>query len=446
MTRDWEAQERACYLRAVLWLTRSRCASLLLAAVQLLGPACANTADLGSRRDSGVADLGPVDAGEDASVCEACEVWQACDTLSMSCVDCDSIEGGCVDRRSSIAVSRYHTCAIRGDGELYCWGANSSGECGQSNLSTINVPQRVTTLSNVVDVATVASRTCVRTNVDGSTQALCFGLGIHGELGSGDRPTIEPMPTPVRTEVGALDSANELSLGALHTCIRRRDATVLCAGDNSYGQAGGSELDTDVLVPVPVRNAVSVAASDWHTCVAIPSGPVLCWGSNADGRLGMEGAFAPSTVPGIDRAVRVAGGYAHTCALNDTGSVVCWGLNDFAQLSGDLTSNLPREVAGLADVRDIAAGGNHSCALTEGGRLLCWGSNDEGQLGQPASVPQLNVPTEVPNLPTQGNLIEIAVGGDRTCALAASTAGDGELYCFGDGLGRLPVLISFPDP
>lgn len=431
----------------VLRLIRPTLRRAALVSIVLQATSCATTSDLGSRVDGGGGDGDVADmADSSTSVCGVCESWQACDTGGMVCIDCNSIAGGCADHRSRIATSRFHACAIRGDGDLYCWGNNGSGECGQAVLETINIPERVATLDHVVDVAAVSSRTCVRTERDGSTQALCFGLGLHGELVNGSFPSLEPQPMPVRSETGPLESANELALGGYHTCVRRRDATVLCGGDNRDGQSGGSALLSNVLQPTPIRNALSVAAGDSHTCVVIPDGPVLCWGSNADNRLGSEDAFSPAMVPGIARAVQVAAGYSHTCALDDNGVVTCWGVNDFAQLSGDAATTTPRQVAGLSAVQSISAGGAHSCALTMDRRLVCWGSNVDGELGQPLSLPSSDAPVEPMNLPIQGHIAEISAGASRTCVLGEATVGDGDVYCFGEGLGSRPVLIPFPLP
>jgi alpha-tubulin suppressor-like RCC1 family protein len=85
----------------------------------------------------------------------------------------------------------------------------------------------------------------------------------------------------------------------------------------------------------------------------------------------------------------MAPGVYYTCALLEGGRVRCWGSNDKGQLgyregsrdSADTVARPSKDVAVGGRAIDLAAGGEHTCALLKGGRVRCWGANDRGQAG-----------------------------------------------------------------
>ena len=130
-----------------------------------------------------------------------------------------------------------------------------------------------------------------------------------------------------------------------------------------------SELEAAAILP----DIVVVTAGLSHTCALNTAGSVLCWGDNTYGQLGNGTRTLgtsnpyPRSVSGLTDAKAVAAGDTHTCALTTDGWVMCWGSNAYGQLGdGTTVSQLaPVTVTGLiSGVQQIAAGGTHTCALT----------------------------------------------------------------------------------
>jgi alpha-tubulin suppressor-like RCC1 family protein len=78
--------------------------------------------------------------------------------------------------------SNGHTCATLSTGTARCWGDNSSGQLGNGSLDNSSIPEVVTGLTNVVDVAAGFSHGCARLT-NGTVS--CWGNNRSGQLGNG---------------------------------------------------------------------------------------------------------------------------------------------------------------------------------------------------------------------------------------------------------------------
>jgi alpha-tubulin suppressor-like RCC1 family protein len=217
-----------------------------------------------------------------------------------------------------------------------------------------------------------------------------------------------------------------------HSCALQTTGTVMCWGDNTFGQLGNSttEITTRSHVVTGLNNAVGISAGDLHTCALQAAGTVRCWGKNSNGALGIAAAAAALSatsiaVPGLTDSVALSSGYNHNCALKTNGAVVCWGENSNGQLGNgtQIDSTAPVPVIGLIDVVAISANGYHSCALQALGTVRCWGLNESGQLGNGTTTRSLN-PVPVTSL---NNAVSIASGSGHNCAITVN----GGVRCWG---------------
>ena len=88
---------------------------------------------------------------------------------------------------------------------------------------------------------------------------------------------------------------------------------------------------------------------------------------------------------------QVTAGIAHSCALRPDKTIGCWGDNDYGQLGhgGNMNSNMPVTVSGLANVQEVAVGIAHSCALLADQTVACWGRKYLGQQGNPIKTSEI---------------------------------------------------------
>lgn len=90
--------------------------------------------------------------------------------------------------------SGYHSCVLMNDGGVKCWGLNTDGQLGDGTKINQSVPTQVKGLTSGVKAIAVGSdHSCALKN-DG--EVMCWGRNTHGQLGDGTTTT-RIIPTKV---------------------------------------------------------------------------------------------------------------------------------------------------------------------------------------------------------------------------------------------------------
>ncbi len=333
-------------------------------------------------------------------------------------LECDDVV---TDR---IVAGWSHSLAIDPTQTIWSWGVNSSGQLGLGDIQDRWVAERVeVTGPGWVSFAAGSRHTCA---IRSDKTLWCWGVNVHGQLGVGDTDTRN-----VPTRVGTDADWEEVVCGGLHTCARRTDNSVWCFGADPVGQLGlGDAVTGDQWLPQQVPGPTTwtrLTAKARHTCGLRDDLSLWCWGDNSDGQLGLgdEGNFrtSPERVGTGDTWDRLGAGILHTCAIDLDDELYCWGANGNGQLGlGDTDPRTqPARVGTDSDWSSAAGGFAHSCGL-RGDALYCWGDGAMGKLGLGDSEPRL-VPTEV----GAGGWAELALGGDHSCGRRAG----GLVQCWG---------------
>lgn len=172
-----------------------------------------------------------------------------------------------------------------------------------------------------------------------------------------------------------------VSSGYVHYCAIKKDGSLWCAGDNTYGQLGnGSYEYSKELVRVEGDGWVYVSTGFYHTCGIKSNGTLWCWGNNEFGQLG-DGSNINRNRPtqvGSETdwlLVSLSMGGQSTCGLKLNYTLWCWGNNEFGQL-GDCTVNswsVPIQVGKDNDWIDVSLSGFYTLAIKTDGTLWFWG-------------------------------------------------------------------------
>ena len=276
----------------------------------------------------------------------------------------------------------YNTCAIKTNGDLYCWGGNTPyGQVGvgYSNAHVLE-PTRVKNedgagyLTDVINVDEGEEHTCaIRRNGD----LYCWGGNSYGMVGNGNTTT-QNLPVHIITN----EKFRKVSLGDYHSCAITRDDRLYCWGGNSDGRTGVGGTQ-NILTPVQIlENVDSVDANYHHTCAVTKNGDLYCWGENSDGRVG-NGTFTNQQTPVkvLENVKSVDVGYYHTCALKTDGSLHCFGAHNYGAVGwGDITANVSRPVSVLRDLKSYCTAYSNTCGLDMNDTLWCFGQNNYGQM------------------------------------------------------------------
>ena len=361
-------------------------------------------------------------------------------------------------------------------GELYGFGANSSGQLGSTtNIGTGNsnpTPALVSLPAASGQVTQIAAGGEHSLALTSTGQLYAFGDNFFGQLGSTTNSgTINPVPTPVLVGLsGASGHVIQIAAGRIHSLVLTSTGQLYAFGYNFYGELGstanvgtGNPNPTPALVSLPGASGqvIQIAAGGDHSLALTSTGQLYAFGRNFFGQLGRPGnsgtgnpnpeAALVELLGASGPVVQIAAGGDHSLALTSTGQLYAFGRNFFGQLGIATNSGTgnPNPEAALVSlpgasgpVVQIAAGVNHSLALTSTGQLYAFGGNRYGQLGSATNSGTDNpspAPAPVGIQVSSGQVIQIAADGEQSLALTST----GQLYAFGANyVGQLGIATN----
>jgi alpha-tubulin suppressor-like RCC1 family protein len=331
-----------------------------------------------------------------------------------------------------ITAAAWHTCARKGD-VLFCWGQRLTGAQGEPPAdpnADRTKPRAIGNLS-VKAIAAGGAHTCA---VRSDNNILCFGHSYFNELG---RPPTSDAPCTAAffySYAGVVEhtcantflpvtnyqqSTDQVIAGEVHSCSLA-NGSVYCWGGTAAAVVADAYLPkkvvTNAMTLTTLDQASAIASGGGkHTC-ALRAGRVLCWGANDRGQLGADPATVAqraeaAEVAGITDATAIGVADGVSCAIRAGGTVWCWGDAQNGQLGdggvlvdGGAASFAPLKIPGplgvgdLTGIVEVAPGRRHVCAKKSDNTVWCWGRNDRGQLGDNTKLDSI-YPVKVAGLP-----------------------------------------------
>lgn len=348
-----------------------------------------------------------------------------------------------------IAMSSGHGCAVTIKGTAQCWGSRNNGQVGDGVVNNTPLPLAMAVLASPTNTATVVVgglHSCLL-KADGGVE--CWGGNFYKQLGN----SMAPNPSPNRVAVEGIGSglgqlpAKQITANGMsaHTCALIMDGTIRCWGRGTSGQLGNGTQNSAVpLIVIGIdgqtsqTTATAITGGGSHTCALMKDQTMKCWGRNNEGELGIGSMGStpqpnPQLVTGLSNVTFIAAGGSNTCAIGTSAAgtgLHCWGMNDVGQV-GDGTSGVDRPSPKLLVfpagpiIAEVVIGSKHSCARTSGNQVYCWRLNGSGQLGD-GSLTTSMAPKGATLVPPVRYL---AAGGNTTCACRLS---DDVIICWGD--------------
>ena len=310
---------------------------------------------------------------------------------------------------TTISSGDKYVCVIYGPKDtVSCWGTNNTFSLDSFLLGAADIG-----IENVVSLSVGYNHTCA---VDILGKASCWGDNTYGQLGGSDLVSSDTPVEVTDSKGSAISDFTEVSTGYAHSCAIHRDKTVSCWGldDTRLGHNNAKTFEavnTPTLV-YGVQNAISLSAGHSHTCSIVGiNGNIKCWGFNDFSQLGNPNVSGSQStaVEVVDKdgeplsvVQQISSGETLSCVLvfaddesfgNPNGSQInCWG---FGSYIGILTGYDSLEIPYAAALRDpsgsqgspiirgaqIANSKEHICRVNNVEYLDCWGSNYQGELG-----------------------------------------------------------------
>jgi alpha-tubulin suppressor-like RCC1 family protein/phosphodiesterase/alkaline phosphatase D-like protein len=367
---------------------------------------------------------------------------------------------------------------IWANNRLFAWGRDIAGVLGNKTVtddSLVPVP--------VDQSGVLAGKTIIAESAGlGFSLALCsdgtlasWGANGSGQLGNSTSGVSE-VPVPVDTS-GVLAGKRVIAItsGASHSLALCTDGTVAAWGVNQSGQLGNNDaswIGPPVLVnatgALTGKKVIAISAGDSHSLALCSDGSMAAWGRNLYGQLGNNSSKDSATPVAVDpegvllgkRVVAIASALDHNLALCSDGTLVAWGRNHAGQLGGNsiLNANAKSPIVvsmtgalSGKSVKAIKCGSVHSMALCTDGSIAAWGGNGSKQLGDNSSVSYSLTPVAVSRTGVLSGKtpVAIAAGWGHSAVICS----DGAMATFGDNaygkLGNgsfmasgLPVLVS----
>ena len=253
-----------------------------------------------------------------------------------------------------------HTCALREDDTIACWGANDHGQsdppagrfeslacgrwycCAKPSSGSLSCWGDAGSRGEPDDDPTLSSVAIGSNHVCALRQGVprCWGDNEHGQL---DVSSVTQRDVAV-----ALDSTCTLSTGG----------GVACTGTGPQGASMAYEGDSEFML---------LDGGSTNYCGITEGGQLECF---SGGWYGWTEPLPPTSDNGF---VQLDVAYGYACAVDREGAGFCWG--------PDCTGDDCEMPEGPWSV--LTAGRYHTCGLRPTGQIECWGDNRDGRLSVP---------------------------------------------------------------
>ncbi|MCL2015953.1 MAG: stalk domain-containing protein [Defluviitaleaceae bacterium] len=328
----------------------------------------------------------------------------------------------------TVASTFRHTLALRNDGTLWAWGANTDGQLGDGTRTTRTRPVRI--MDNVVAVSSGSFGHSSGYSLALTSNGVLYGWGNNnsGQLGNGSSRI---RPSRIMDNIVAFSTSNA------HTLAIDNQGRLWAWGSNSAGQLGDGTT-TNRSRPVQIgENIVSVSAGAGHSMAIDASGNLFAWGSNSNGQLG-DGTTTNRNRPVHigSNVADVLAGARHTLAIDFDGSLYGWGSNGAGQLGDGSTTDRHNPIFIMNNVIAIGANNNartghdrmgNSLAVTSDGTLYSWGWNNFGNVGDGTTTNRHRP------VPIMTHVAAVSAGSSAGAAVRT----DGTLWTWGENEGNI---------
>ncbi|WP_437585226.1 RCC1 domain-containing protein [Sorangium sp. So ce1000] len=370
-----------------------------------------------------------------------------------------------------VAAGGSHTCAIRHDGSLYCWGDNSFGQLGvpQAMAVSSSTPVRVVFPASLgaATITQIALTEQATFAVDSQLRLWAWGNNETGILANGSKDSMAHDTPAIVNDGAAPLLVRKIAPEWYSACALTSTSSIYCWGANLFSSLGPNATGEESLVPVKAFNVTPTAGprailargiGSLGSCFSTGAAEdgLRCWGAMGGGYIltntaaGSEGGANYSAhMPLIEAGAtlpfsEISYGTNFGCARDDVGGLFCWGTNNSSGQHGAEAPPAGTAAAIPGVWGPMSTGYVFVCAIDDQRQLRCRGSNEQGQLGRSTPTRSDNArmePVVLGDGSALANVVAVSAGFFHTCAIvegACGPTGPGQVLCWGrNTLGQL---------
>ena len=288
----------------------------------------------------------------------------------------------------AVDAGKNHTCGIKLDNTLECWGDNTQGQTNapEGQFLSVSAGGVYSCGINFENQLACWGHAAILPPPDGDFTHVSVGdehaCAITATVGNPNRIRCWGLPNSdgrsanqAENKFGGNGTWQSVSAGSDYSCALYRSpgrGSILdCWGNNSG--------DYRRFDSVGALKAISTGSV--HICGLYGNSHVACHGNDVHGQLtGRPSAQDEGAADDFYTYSGISAGGRHTCGLRTTGNIRCWGENLRGQATPPgVNDELRANEEGVGDFTAVSAGDSHTCGLRRDGTVVCWGLNDHSQ-------------------------------------------------------------------
>jgi alpha-tubulin suppressor-like RCC1 family protein len=340
-----------------------------------------------------------------------------------------------------VSCGEIHTAAVKTGGTLWTWGGASFGALGNSTTT----PNRQSPVQTIVTGTTWSQVSCgsgftIAVKTDGTLWL--WGANSYGQLGRSDRIH---RSTPIQTLLGGTNWA-QVSCASTYFSAVRTDNKIYSCGNNNYGQLGDTTTTNKSVMTQEISGGTNwskVICGGNCTGAITTTNQLYMWGDNSTFQCGSSDRIPTLRRSPITTAMSTSDwyhiyfSYTSTVGIKTDGTLWTWGnwpTDSDLIIQSDINANSLYFIQtnyNTPSWREIDSGCDFSLGIKTDGTLWGWGSNQNGQLGT-SSIYITNSPVQT--LAQGSNWKQVNCGYNFSTAIKT----DGTLWTWGNNtLGQL---------
>jgi len=368
-----------------------------------------------------------------------------------------------------IAAGQGHSLALTGDGIVYTWGRNDTGQLGNNATTDAMLPVAVTvtgTPMNNKTIVEIASGARHSLAIDSNGKVYAWGHNSSGQLGNNS--TVNAL-TPVAVQAPADKNIIQVSGGGwsgASSSALTSNGTVYSWGRDFDGQLGDGTNNDSYVPVITTINLVDTPSIPTHvmakpgdtTATISWQAPIVSGGQNITGyvlqyqvigasswtTVNVVAAATSHTTTGLtnDQTYRIRLAAKTTAGTGDFSNVVLVtphakpAITNVSPAIGPIAGGQNVTITGTnfvlknKKIMQTVNGNGYSLALSADGTVYAWGRNEYGQLGNGVTATNSPIPVAVKTTGTSMDgktIMQVAAGATHSLALAT----DGTIYAWG---------------